>query len=197
MESIAEPKSGAGSLAGHADGLVIGVLSDTHGKLDPRAYAALADCDHIIHAGDIGGPSILRELETLAPVTAVLGNNDYDEYGPAVRSGAQPVLGGVRFLVSHYPQDVLLSGGRSRVFAAGDPIPDVCIHGHTHVPRLLMGTDARPATYVLNPGSTFRPRGGNPRSIAKIAIAGGQVQGIGAWSLDGDPLFSVGEAPSF
>ena len=37
----------------------IGIISDTHGSLDPRAYAALADCDHIIHAGDIGGPSVL------------------------------------------------------------------------------------------------------------------------------------------
>ena len=42
----------------------IGIISDTHGSLDPRAYAALADCDHIIHAGDIGGPSVLCELET-------------------------------------------------------------------------------------------------------------------------------------
>lgn len=83
--------------------LRIGIISDTHGSLDPRAYAALADCDHIIHAGDICGPAILRELETLAPVTAVLGNNDFDEYGSEVGHFAHPVLGGVRFLVGHKP----------------------------------------------------------------------------------------------
>lgn len=77
--------------------LRIGIISDTHGTLDPRAYAALADCEHIIHAGDIGGVAILRELETLAPVTAVLGNNDFDEYGSAVGHFAHPVLDGVRF----------------------------------------------------------------------------------------------------
>ena len=66
--------------------LRIGIISDTHGTLDPRAYAALADCEHIIHAGDIGGVAILRELETLAPVTAVLGNNDFD--GVRQRRGA-------------------------------------------------------------------------------------------------------------
>ena len=38
----------------------IGIISDTHGSLSPAAYAALADCDHIIHAGYIGGPAILR-----------------------------------------------------------------------------------------------------------------------------------------
>ena len=45
---------------------LIGVLSDTHGRLDADAFAALAECDRIIHAGDIGGPHILRELEALA-----------------------------------------------------------------------------------------------------------------------------------
>ena len=72
----------------------IGIISDTHGRLDHRAYAALADVDHIIHAGDIGDPAILRELETLAPVTAVLGNNDFPEYGDSVGRFARPVLEG-------------------------------------------------------------------------------------------------------
>ena len=58
----------------------IGVISDTHGSLHQRAYEALADCDYIIHAGDICNPGIIRELETLAPVYAVLGINDYNEY---------------------------------------------------------------------------------------------------------------------
>lgn len=198
------------------DALLIGVLSDTHGTLDPRAYAALADCDHIIHAGDICDPAVLRELETLAPVTAVLGNNDFPEYGPAVGRFARPVLGGVRFLVAHYPQDVdakALVLGASRgarrgmtptgsemplgdgPLQAGDPLPAVCIHGHTHVSRLVYGAEARPAQYILNPGSVFRPRGGNPRSLAKIAVTGGQVQGIRIESLDGDTLLAVGEMP--
>lgn len=96
---------------------VIGVISDTHGQLSEAAYAALADSDHIIHAGDIGGPAILHELETLAPVTAVLGNNDFDEYGQAVSRFAHPVIDGVRFLVAHYPRDVKINfagSGRSR-----------------------------------------------------------------------------------
>lgn len=177
--------------------MLVGVLSDTHGRLDPRAYAALADCDHIIHAGDICSVDVLRELKTLAPVTAVLGNNDYDEYGSDVKAAAMPVLDGVRFLVAHYPQDVQLSGGRSRVLAPGDPIPDVCIHGHTHVPRLEYGNEARPASYVMNPGSTFRPRGGSERSIGKILIEGGQVKGIRIFTLDGNEVMEVGEPIEF
>mgnify|MGYP000202345428 CR=1 FL=1 len=100
---------------------VIGLISDTHGRLPDEALAAMADVDHIIHAGDIGGPEILHALEALAPTTAVLGNNDFDEYGSRVGRFAHPVIDGVRFLVAHYPRDVQIGfnglrgsgGGRS------------------------------------------------------------------------------------
>lgn len=153
----------------------VGVLSDTHGVLSESAYAALAGSDHIIHAGDIGDPQILRELETLAPVTAVWGNNDFNEYGKNVGRFARPILGGVRFLVAHYPQDVTLSVKGGPGLAPGDPIPQICIHGHTHVPRILTGKDAAPAQYLICPGSVFRPRGGAKRSIVKIAIENGKI----------------------
>ena len=95
--------------------MLVGVLSDTHGRLPEQAYAALADCDHIIHAGDIGSPDIIRELQTLAPVTAVLGNNDYAEYGSSVGRFAKVCLDGVNFLVTHYPRDVRIAATRSVV----------------------------------------------------------------------------------
>lgn len=171
----------------------IGIISDTHGRLDPRAYAAMADCDHILHAGDIGDPSILTELEGLAPVTAVLGNNDFPEYGSAVGRFAHPCIEGVRFLMAHYPKDVQISLAGNSALAPGDPIPQICVHGHTHVPRLEFGKDARPATLVMCPGSAFRPRNGFPRCVAKVTVHEGRV--LSAWveSLDGDVLLSFGE----
>ena len=54
----------------------IGVISDTHGYLDPRALAALQGVALILHAGDIGAASIVDALEVIAPVTAVYGNVD-------------------------------------------------------------------------------------------------------------------------
>src|ERR1700757_364499 len=54
----------------------IGVISDTHGLLRPEAIEALKGVDRILHAGDVGDPDILRELEKIAPVTAVRGNVD-------------------------------------------------------------------------------------------------------------------------
>lgn len=171
---------------------LVGVISDTHGRLDERAYAQLADCDVIIHAGDIGGPEILRELETLAPIHAVLGNNDFPEYGEDVGRFATPCIDGVHFLVSHYPKDVMLPGMRALVLGPGDPIPKVLVHGHTHVPRILTGKEASPADVLLCPGSAFRPREGNPRSIAKIEVDGGRVLTVRVEDLNGAVLHELG-----
>ena len=174
--------------------MLVGVISDTHGRLDVRAYNALADCDAIIHAGDICDAAILCELETLAPVTAVLGNNDIpSDYPASVQRFAHPQFSGVKFLIAHYPSDVRISLAGSSALAPGDPIPDICVHGHTHRPRLEWGAAAYPARFALCPGSASRPRGGNPPSVAKVRIDAGKVQRIYVESLDGDVLLSVGE----
>lgn len=171
-----EEGSGTKEAAALPDGVVtVGVLSDTHGRLPMAALAALADCDVILHAGDICGPGILTELRALAPVHAVLGNNDFDEYGSEVRRFARFSVAGVRFLMAHYPQDVrrALRGGGP--IGSGEPLPHVCVHGHTHVPEIVAGVNARPATIVLCPGSVSRPRGGSKPSIAKLELEAGRV----------------------
>ena len=57
----------------------IGLLSDTHGMLHPRIFEYFNTCDEIWHAGDIGSPVLLDELENFKPTRAVFGNIDgYD-----------------------------------------------------------------------------------------------------------------------
>ncbi|PXC09697.1 YfcE family phosphodiesterase, partial [Pseudomonas aeruginosa] len=56
--------------------LRIGLIADTHGLLRPEALERLRGCDQLIHAGDIGKPEILAELERLVPLSVVRGNND-------------------------------------------------------------------------------------------------------------------------
>lgn len=158
---------------------VIGILSDTHGFLPDRAYMALGGCDYIIHAGDICDRTVLRDLRSIPGVRevfAVLGNNDREgEYGPEVGRFSKPVIEGVRFLVAHYPDDVRIRPAGSSAVPPGEPVPDICIHGHTHVPSLLMGREAAPAKYVLCPGSVNRPRGGSSASVAFVEIEAGRI----------------------
>ena len=61
----------------------IGIISDTHGLLRPEAERRLAGVDHIIHGGDIGRPEIIDALRRIAPVTAIRGNVDIDDWAIA------------------------------------------------------------------------------------------------------------------
>ena len=167
---------------------LVGVISDTHGILPQQAYEALAECDAIIHAGDICGPKILRELETLASVYAVLGNNDYDEYGESVSWYARPVINGVKFLVAHYPKDVAISAFGSSAVAPGDPIPDVRIHGHTHIPKLERGREASPSQLLMCPGAVNHVRSELGRTIGKIEVDDGRILSARIESLTGKVL---------
>ena len=54
--------------------MLVGVISDIHGHLSEQAYDALQPCDMILCAGDVERPTILMELDAIAPTVAVLGN---------------------------------------------------------------------------------------------------------------------------
>src|SRR5579862_9625580 len=76
----------------------IGVISDTHNFLDRKVLKLFSGVDHILHAGDIGLPMIVMELEEIAPVTAVFGNTD-EALG--YRETEVVELGGRKFMVHH------------------------------------------------------------------------------------------------
>src|SRR4051795_9268878 len=103
----------------------IGVISDTHGYLDPRAAVALQGVARILHAGDIGDPAIVDALEAIAPVEAVYGNVDIGT--PLARrflASRQIVIEDVRIYITHI-------GGQPATLARGlpQPKPNVYIFG--------------------------------------------------------------------
>jgi hypothetical protein len=150
----------------------IGVISDTHGHFDTRLPELFAGVDHILHAGDIGLPWVILELEQIAPVTAVRGNNDD---GLAFGETAVTDLGGRRFLVHHIvdPSEPARPIAR-RIIREN---PDVVIFGHTH--RRYCETIAQ--TLYFNPGYAGKPRFGLPRGVA---ILHGDAAGITAEFLE-------------
>src|SRR5262249_18536824 len=79
----------------------IGAISDTHGLLWPQALAALAGCDPIIHAGDVGSPDVLARLGALAPVHAVRGNVDHGAWSANLPVTQRIEIDGFRIYVLH------------------------------------------------------------------------------------------------
>jgi uncharacterized protein len=140
--------------------LTIGVISDTHGFIDPQIEEIFSGVDHILHAGDIGWASVILELEHIAPVTAVTGNTD--ESNPQFKDTEIVELGGRRFLI-HHQVDARSPGSKIKQRIIREN-PDVVVFGHTHKKSLEMIGEA----LYLNPGYAGQPKPGLPRSVALL-----------------------------
>ena len=142
----------------------IGILSDTHGLLRPEAVERLAGVDHIIHAGDIGRPEVISELRRLAPVTAVRGNVDRDEWAAGYQQTELLKLGGRFFYVLHNLAELDL-----------DPIAagiDVVVSGHSHRPKI----ETVDGVVYLNPGSAGPRRFSLPIALATLDLSGKELR---------------------
>ena len=137
---------------------IIGIISDTHGLMRPEALAALQGSSTIIHAGDIGSELVLQELNDIAPVYAVRGNNDTGEWAASIPIATRVTIGGVSIQVLHDIAEVNLILGTERAH--------VIITGHSHRPSI----EERHGTLFINPGSAGPRRFTLPVSIAKMEI---------------------------
>ena len=146
----------------------VGVISDTHGVVSDAALAALAGCETIVHAGDVGDGWVLELLEAVAPVTVVRGNDDYGVLRYRLPEIANVELGGVRFLVAHKLEHLV---------GAADPVragARVVVSGHTHVATV----EEREGVLYVNPGSASRPKTGGVATVVVVSIdAGGAISG--------------------
>jgi len=150
-EAISDARGDAA--AAPPGGARIGVISDTHGFLDPAVVALFAGVDAIIHAGDVGDPAIVAALRVVAPVTAVSGNVEGDGTAGLPREVTGEV-GGVRFVVGHKPKRLLKRVAAGRVTVGPDNArPDLVVYGHTHVPSASWVD----GTLYLNPGTASTP----------------------------------------
>jgi len=140
----------------------LGLISDTHGFLDPRVFELFEGVDAILHAGDVGSPGLLLELEALAPVTAVLGNTDA---GLHLDLTAVMTAGQRKFLVHHIvnPGDP----GRSIGERFHRARPDAVVFGHTH--QTFHRT--QDGVVFINPGYAGRPRFHLPRTVATATVS--------------------------
>ena len=110
---------------------------------------------------------------------------------PRIRISCVDQLGTCRCHHGHKPGDVRVSFAGSAALAPGDPLPDVIIHGHTHVPELKTGPDARPAGLYLCPGAVYRPRSDFGRTIAKMDVEAGRILHTWVKNLDGKVLMEA------
>lgn len=148
----------------------IGFISDTHGWLHPEAHDVLADCDLILHAGDIGTVDVLDELESIGPpVKAVYGNVDGWEIRHRAPEFQRLNAGGLRILMTHI-------GGTPARWATGigplltEERPDIFVCGHSHILRIERVTRLGGMLYI-NPGAAGRQGFHTVKTCVRMDVA--------------------------
>ena len=140
--------------------ITIGILSDTHDLLRPEVLNHLQGCDLILHGGDISSQPVLDQLEQIAPVRVVRGNND-KEWAEHLPLSLDFEMAGLRVYMAHKKKDL-----------PKDLSPyDLAVYGHSHLyaETWLPAAGGR-RTLLLNPGSCGPWRFHQPITMAMMEI---------------------------
>lgn len=122
----------------------------------PEALDALSGSDLILHAGDVGDPSILEALQRIAPTVAIKGNID-DRRSP-LHATAFAEAGPALIYIVHDVNDLAIDPAVLGV--------QIVVSGHSHKPSQT----ERGGILYINPGSAGPRRFRLPVSIAKLDL---------------------------
>ncbi len=135
----------------------LGVISDTHNRINRFVINALSGCNVIVHAGDIGEAGVLHHLEKICPyVFSVRGNNDNENKWPRGDLAVLATIPHALQLHFHNQTIAIIHGhqyepARKRHDKLRQHFPqaDMIIYGHSH--RYACDQQHRP--WVINPGA--------------------------------------------
>ena len=163
--------------------MLIGLIADTHGYLDPRVPPALKGVDLILHAGDIGAEAVLAALASIAPVMAVAGNNDAKlaQLGLPLRVDME--LEGVKMHLVHRLIDAAPGSGTR-----------IVVYGHSH--KALVAE--REGVRWVNPGAAGRVGFHHEVTLALLRVEDGRLEiepvSLGPRMVAAQGLAALGDA---
>lgn len=145
----------------------IGIISDTHSLVRPEVYDAFEGVDLILHAGDIGSHDVIIELEPIAPIQAVVGNND-SHLSHKFDEKVMFELEQRNFILQH-----ILDVIPEEKAAGANLIKEIFVFGHSHQPmNRQVGS-----TLYFNPGSAGPRRFSLPITVGRITVNEETVEG--------------------
>jgi len=154
----------------------IGLLSDTHSYLDPKVLEHFITCDEIWHAGDIGDPQVIADLQHLKKVRAVYGNIDDKKVQALWPEDFRAKIEGVSVLMTHIGGTPPRYNPRVKKLLA-EKTPGLFICGHSHILRI--GRDSALGNMLfVNPGAAGNHGFHRMKTIVRFEILGGEVRSM-------------------
>lgn len=156
--------------------MIIGLISDTHGYLDPLAIQHLKGSDEIWHLGDIGDIGIIDSLHQIAPTLAVYGNIDDLTISSLHPENHLLEREGLLFLLTHITGKPLYYTPRVRAIVK-DRKPDAVICGHSHIVKVVK-SKSEPKHVYINPGAAGKQGFHHMRTIMKMEVLNKKITNL-------------------
>jgi putative phosphoesterase len=153
----------------------IGLLSDTHGYIDPKIYEYFKDVDEIWHAGDVGTMEVIDELKKFKPFKGVYGNIDDYNIRKEVPEFNRFKCEEVNVLITHIAGKPARYSKPAFEEISKNP-PDLFICGHSHI--LLVQMDHRFKMLWINPGASGYKGFHQVKTIIRFCINGKKIENL-------------------
>ncbi len=158
----------------------IGLISDTHGWLDEKAFDYFKDCDTVWHAGDWGTLDVVDKLQTFLPdskgqdrLKGVYGNIDDQKIRSLFPEQLVFMCEGVKVLIRHiggYPPKYNPETRKELLLHK----PQLFISGHSHILKVMY--DDKLQCLHMNPGAAGKQGWHKMRTIIRFTIDGKNIK---------------------
>lgn len=151
----------------------IGLLSDTHGWLNPAVFEFFKDCDEIWHVGDIGSADVANKLLAFKPLRAVYGNIDGQDVRLMFPKIQIFTVENVKVIMTHI-------GGYPNRYEPGikeliiKEKPNIFISGHSHILKVM--NDHSLNLLHINPGAAGNSGFHRIMTMVRFQIDGSAVK---------------------
>ena len=151
----------------------IGLLSDTHGWLNPAVFEFFKDCDEIWHVGDIGGAVVADSLSAFKPLRAVYGNIDDQKIRLMFPKINIFTVENVKVMMTHI-------GGYPNHYEPGikeliiKEKPNIFISGHSHILKVM--NDHSLNLLHINPGAAGNSGFHRIITMVRFQIDGNRIE---------------------
>lgn len=149
----------------------IGLLSDTHSYLDPQIFNHFDACDEVWHAGDVGDPAVIDQLQAFRPLRIVCGNIDRETSD--LPSHQRFTLERLDIWITHIGGKPPTYNPTVRPTLAGNP-PDIFVCGHSHILKIVRDPTKGNLLFI-NPGAAGKTGFHQMRTAVRFSLDSGRI----------------------